>query len=238
MNLYAPGDLIVFEADNNTHYGELLNVDDNGKFEISCIKKTKKQGGRIWEFVADDEWDAVDPSSVKKHISIGDPTRDNVKKAWKEIGFYPAGDGITFCRVEDQDSVTMPLYAGAEDDSEDETDPEGLVPSTKPNMHGYASDDGFVVPDDEGEEFEFANPDELDEEAAAFVRDTHKAVRDFDNWAPTDKKAIAIKKYIENMDRKATIQEDNRRFRLGKPALPMSKPPMGEPKIGKRKRDT
>jgi len=233
MTLYAAGDLIVFEIDGQTHYGELLNVDDDGKFEISCIKKTTKQGGRIWEFVADDEWDAVDPATVKKHISIGAPTRDNVKKAWKEIGFYPAGDGITFCRVQDQDAVNMPLYEGAEDDSDDETDPEGLVPSTREGMHGYASDDGFVVPDDEGEAFHFANPDELDDEAAAFVRDTHKAVRDFDNWAPTDKQGVAIKKYIEKMDQKASIEEDNRRFQRGKPALPMSKPPMG-----KRKRDT
>jgi len=38
--------------------------------------------------------------------------------------------------------------------------------------------------DDEGSDFEFANIDELDEEGAKFVRETH---HDFDKWDPEDK---------------------------------------------------
>ena len=40
--------------------------------------------------------------------------------------------------------------------------------STKPSMHGY-EEDGFVIPDEDGSDFEFANPDELDEEKIRFI---------------------------------------------------------------------
>ena len=40
--------------------------------------------------------------------------------AWQQLGFVAGGDGFTFCRVEDEDTVTLPLYEGAEDESEDE----------------------------------------------------------------------------------------------------------------------
>ena len=98
-------------------------------------------------------------------------------------------------------------------------------------MRGYA-DDGFVVPDDENEDFTFADPCELDGEAADFVRDTHHAVHDFEKWNPTDKKARAIKHYIDNMSGKAAIQSDNRRFKSGKPSISTTKPPLDK----KRKR--
>ena len=97
-------------------------------------------------------------------------------------------------------------------------------------MHGFA-DDGFVVPDAEGSEFEFADPDYLDDEAAEWVRETHKAVRQYDNWVPEDKQGEAIKKFIDTMDHKASIDTDNQRLAAGKEAISTSKPP-----VKKRKR--
>ena len=202
---------------------EVLGVDDDGKIEVSRLKKTAKQEGRIWEFVADNQWSAIDSTYVKKHIKVSDSARrSEVAKAWKAIGFVPGGDGITFCRVEDEDQTTLPLLDG--DSSDDEYSEEDEA-SANPAMHGYA-DDGFVVPDDEGSEFEFADPDELEEEAAQFVRETHQAVHDFDKWNPEDRQGKAIKAFVEKMDNKASIETDNKRFAKGKEAISTSKPPL------------
>lgn len=221
--MYSPGDLILFIINGTEFYGEVLGIDDENKIEVSRLKQTSKQEGCIWEFVDDDKWSAIEQSYVTKHIEV--PTssrRDVVVKAWKELGFIPGGDGLSFCRIEDEEKVTLPLYEGAEEDSEDDSDD---LPSLNPEMHGYA-DDGFVVPDNEGSAFEFADPDTLDEEGAQFVRETHQAVHDFDNWEPEDKQGKAIKTFIDRMDKKATIETDNARFEKGKSSIPTSKPPL------------
>lgn len=228
--MYTAGDLIQFEINATKFVGEIVGIADDGKVEVSRLKKTAKQEGRIWEFMADDAWSAIDTAYIKKHIKVNDSARrSTVVKAWKELGFLPGGDGITFCRVEDEDHVTLPL-AGGDSSDDDSSDSDDERASSNPAMHGYASD-GFVVPDDEGSEFEFADPDELEEEAAKFVRETHQAVHDFDNWEPEDKQGKAIKAFVDRMDKKASIETDNKRFEAGKPAISTSKPP-----IKKRKR--
>jgi len=226
--MYSAGDLITFEIAGKTFHGEVLGTDEHHNVEVSRLKKTEKQESRIWEFVADDKWSAIDPKFVKKHLKLGNSaTRKVVVSAWKELGFIPGGDGITFCRIEDEDSITLPLYGGDESDEDDDED----TPSTNPTMHGYA-DDGFVIPDEEGSDFEFANPDDLDEEAAKFVRETHQAVHDFGKWHPEDKQGQAIKNFVETLDHKATIQTDNVRVAKGKETIRTSRPP-----VKKRKRD-
>ena len=228
--MYSAGDIISFEIANKKFHGEILGIDAQNNIEVSRLKKTEKQEGRIWEFVADDAWSAIEPKFVKKHIRVGnDASRKEVVSAWKEVGFIPGGDGITFCRVEDEEETTLPLYGG--DESSDESSDDEDKPSANPDMYGYV-DDGFVIPDDEGSDFEFANPDELDEEGAKFVRETHQAVHDFDKWSPGDKQGKAIKHFVETMDHKATIQTDNVRLTKGKETIRTSKPP-----LNKRKRD-
>lgn len=231
FSMIFEGDVVELRVNDQDYYAEILGIKDDGKLEVSCIKPTAKQGGRIWEFVADNEWETMDPAHIVQHVSVGEATRDNVRKAWKKLGFYPGGDGITFCRLCDEDKVELPLYQGDESSDDEEEDPDGFVASDKQSMRGYA-DDGFVVPDDEGEDFTFATLDGLDDTAADFVRDTHKAVHDFDKWNPTDKKARAIKTYIDNLAHKAAIENDNKRFESGQPALSTTKPPLST----KRKR--
>ena len=224
MGTYTAGDIIEFKIHDSTFYGEVLGMDDKGKVEVSRLQQTNKQDGRIWQFVDDNKWSAIDDTYITKHVQVADHAdRDTLVKAWNTVGFIPGGDGITFCRTSDEDRVTLPLYEGAEALSDDEDDED--TASSNPKMHGYASD-GFVVPDDEGSEFEFADPDELDEEAAQFVRETHEAVHEYDNWKPTDKKGQAIKAFIDKMDQKAAIDTDNQRLSKGKPALSTSKPPL------------
>jgi hypothetical protein len=219
--MYTPGDLIIFKITDKEFYGEIVGISDDNKVEVSRLKKTIKQEGRIWEFVDDDKWSAIDMKFITKHVHVPPGSNGHVvSKAWKSIGFLAGGDGMTFCRIEDEDSTTMPVMA-YEIDSEDEDG----SPSTNPSMHGYESD-GFVVPDDEGEQFEFADPSILNEEDAEWVEQTHRAVREFDNWSPKDKAGKAIKKYIEKMDKKASIQTDNQRFSKGKSSISTSKPPL------------
>lgn len=220
--MYSAGDVIIFTVNDLKFYGEILGLGNDNKVEVSRLKQTSKQTGKIWEFVEDDAWSAIDTSFITKHIKIADNApRSSVVKAWKELGFIPGGDGITFCRVGDEDTVELPMYDGEESEDEDEDD----TPSTNPSMRGYA-DDGFVIPDDEGSEFEFADPDELDEEAAKFVRETHQAVHDFDKWVPEDKQGKAIKAFVEKMDTKAAIDTDNQRLESGKDSISTSRPPL------------
>lgn len=220
--MFSAGDLVEFKIANKTFCGEIVGISENDKLEVSRLKKTEKQEGRIWEFVDDDKWSAIDRSFVQKHITIDDNSpRSALISAWKKMGFIPGGDGITFCRVEDEDNTALPLFHGDESDSE----PDEEEPSSNPKMHGYA-DDGFVVPDDEGSEFEFADPEELDEEGAKFVRETHQAVHDYKNWKPKDKQGAAIKNFIDNMDTKASIETDNNRLDAGKESISTSKPPL------------
>ena len=146
-------------------------------------------------------------------------------KGWRELGFLAGGDGISLCKLDDEDQTSLPIFKGDEDSDDEEE------PSSNPKMHGYA-DDGFVVPDDEGSEFEFADPDELDDEAAEWVRETHQAVHEYDKWEPKDKQGKALKSFIDKMDHKAAIDTDNQRFEAGKESISTSKPPVKK----KRKR--
>lgn len=222
--MYSVGNLIAFEIAGQQFYGEIVGQ-QNEKIEVSRIKQTEKQEGRIWEFVDDDKWSAIDPKFISKHILVDTSKGSSVAQGWKELGFLAGGDGMTMCRIEDEDQTTMPIFQ-ADADSEDEEEP-----SVNPNMHGYA-DDGFVVPDDEGSEFEFANPDDLDEEAAEWVRETHEAVHEYNKWAPNDKQGQALKSFIDKMDYKASIATDNQRLDSGKGSISTSNPPVKK----KRKR--
>jgi hypothetical protein len=221
MSTYNVGDLVIITKSGNEHYGEVVGVDIDGKLEVSCLQKTPMEHGKLWKFTATDEFDAVEPTAISKHVAVPkNASRRQVVNAWKEVGFLPGGDGISFCRLEDETSCSLPMYGGDESDSEDDGEA-----SSNPKMHGYESD-GFVVPDDEGSDFEFADPNTLSAEAAKFVEETHQAVRDFDQWQPEDKQGKGIKAFIERMDHKATIETDNKRFSHGKESISTSKPPL------------
>lgn len=215
--MYSTGDLISVDSNK---YGEIVGVTPTNEIEVSFLSRTSQQQGRIWQFAPDDEWELVQPTTVTKHLVLGEGSGGNsVATAWRELGFVASGDGMTFCRVEDERTTTMPILL-CEDDEQDEG-----TPSTKPSMHGY-EEDGFIVPDEEGGPFTFAEPDDLDEEAAKFVLETHKAVRNFDNWKPEDKSGKGIKAYIEKMDHRVSIDTDNQRLASGKSSLSTSKPPL------------
>lgn len=217
--MYSVGDLIEFKIADSVFFGEIVGLDDDNKIEVSRLKQTKKQESRIWEYVDDDKWSAIDPKFVSKHVKVDTSKGASVMKGWKQLGFLAGGDGISFCKLEDEKDTMLPIFHGDSDSEDDEE------PSKNPKMHGYA-DDGFVVPDDEGSEFEFANPDDLDDEAAEWVRETHQAVHEYKQWEPKDKQGKALKSFIDKMDHKASVETNDQRWDAGKESISTDNPPL------------
>jgi len=231
MSNYKTGDLItciITHGDNNNEikFGEVVGVDlVTQKIEVSFLKRTALQEGRIWHFEESDEWVAINKESIVKHVPI--PTGSNgaiVAAGWLEIGFVAGGNGFSFCLVADEKTTSLPLLLCEDSESEEEEEA-----STDPAMHGYQND-GWCVPDDDPscEPFHFAdiNDPTLSDEAKEFIETTHKAVHDFERWNPTDKQSQGIKTYIDNADLKACVQSDNARLKAGKSSISFTKPPL------------
>lgn len=188
------GDYVSMHAENNeTWYGEVVGVLSD-TLEVYFIEKGE---GTVWTY--SEEWHEVPKESVIKHVDTS--SHPNVVGALKQIGFRPLSDS-TFARLDEQGVV--PVGDSAFDVEED--DCVGIHPEMQ----------GFIVPDSEGEAFTFAKPDN------EFVRETHKAVRDFNRWVPQED-AVRIKRFIEGMDTKACALENNR-TRLGE-GLSYNNPP-------------
>ena len=189
------GDYVSMHAENNeVWYGEVVGIHAD-TLEVYFIEKGD---GTVWSY--SEEWHEVPKESVIKHVDTS--SHANVVSALKEIGFRPLTDS-TFARLDEQGVV--PVGDPAFDDVEDD-----CVIGIHPEMQD------FIVPDSEGEAFTFATTDN------DFVRETHQAVRDFNNWVPQED-AIRIKRFIEGMDEKACALENNR-TRLGE-ALSYNNPP-------------
>ena len=68
---------------------------------------------------------------------------------------------------------------------------------------------GFIVPDDEATPFSHAPPD------TEFVRETHAAVRDFNNWDPVSAEDRQVKEYVADMSGRAEHSNEDRRMACG-----------------------
>ena len=188
------GDYVSLAAENDEiWYGEVVGILPDS-LEVYFIENDK---GTVWSY--SEEWHTVPKESVITHVNTS--SYPNVIGALKEIGFRPLSDS-TFSRLEEQGVVPVgdPAFDGIEDDCI------GIHPEMA----------GFIVPDSEGEAFTFAEADN------EFVRETHKAVRDFNNWVPQED-AVRIKRFIEGLDEKACVLE-NKRTKLGE-GLSYNNPP-------------
>ena len=189
------GDYVSLHAENNEiWYGEVVGLKEDS-IEVYFIEKGE---GTVWSYSED--WYEVPKESIIKLVDTS--THANVIGALKEIGFRPLSDS-TFARVDEQGIAPVgdPAFDNVEED-----DCIGIHPEMQ----------GFIVPDSEGEAFTFAKPDN------DFVKETHQAVRDFNNWVPKED-AVRIKRFIEGMDDKACALE-NSRTRLGE-GLSYNNPP-------------
>lgn len=190
-----PGDLVSLYAEGDQiWYAEVVSVTDD-TIDVYYIEPGD---ANVWSY-SDDVFE-IPKGSVKSHVKTA--SHANVVSAFRELGFRPLTDS-TFARV-DATGVT-PVGDPAFDVEED--DFVGIHPEMR----------DFIVPDEEGEAFSLARPDN------DFVRETHKAVNDFNNWNPVDD-AVRVKEYIEALDSRVCRQE-NARTRLGE-GISYNHPPL------------
>jgi len=189
------GDLVSMDAaGGETWFGELVGVHGDN-IEVYYIERGDNN---IWSY-SDDVYE-VHKDCVNKHVVTS--SCNNIVSAFRELGFRPLTDS-TFVLIDEEG--TVPVGDPAFDIDDD--DCIGIHPEMR----------DFIVPDEEGERFTFATADN------EFVRQTHKAVRDFNRWQPSDD-AVRVKNFIEQQENKACEQE-NARTRLGE-ALSYTNPPL------------
>ena len=105
-----------------------------------------------------------------------------------------------------------------------------------PETHGIGKFDGFTdesseEADEDDKDFIVNTSDMTEEEdfveAASdedeFIRETHEAVREYENWKPTNKKQKKVKQFIDDLTDKIIKKEDEKRFINGRPSLSLKK---------------
>ena len=84
-----------------------------------------------------------------------------------------------------------------------------LTPPTPLSLQGSNSLADFIVPDDECEPFTLAGG------SSAFVRETHAAVRAFEDWMPKTEDELQAKEFMTRLERSAVGVDDEARFARG-----------------------
>ena len=203
-----PGDLI---QTNLMLIGEVVGIDDD-KIEVYfLVPDLSKAKGKIW--VYKNNWDTILKSDIIKHIEIKD--KNLYPKYYKQMGFK-AWDGEIFTRTDvdieqDNDLRNYPFPTGC--DTEDDED-------------DYDYEDGFIVKDNDAEEFTFA-PIDTD-----FVQQTHEAVNEYNKWQPKNKRQLSIKHFIDEIELKYSTLDDDKHFENGT-SIDYKNPPMA-PRASKR----
>ena len=66
----------------------------------------------------------------------------------------------------------------------------------------------------------------MTKEQQQWVDETHRAVKDWENWQPEDEEQRKIKSFVDNMTAKYSVKEDERQFLAGNSSLELSNPPV------------
>ena len=189
------GDLVSLTLSGDVKaYGEVVGVLEN-TIEVYFLVKKKNN---VWHYSS--EWHLVPKANITQHVVTSNCA--NIVSAFKQLGFRPLTED-TFARLDETGDV--PIGDGCFDS--DEEDFNGIHPEMQ----------DFIVPDEEGERFTFA------EASNDFVRETHAAVRDFNNWNPSGD-AKKVKDFILSMEDRV-IKKENNRARLGE-AMSYNNPPL------------
>tara|TARA_Y100001958_G_C21241759_1_gene569732 strand:+ start:2352 stop:2945 length:594 start_codon:yes stop_codon:yes gene_type:complete len=189
------GDYVKIQMDNDEHWlGEVV-AEEKDTLDVYYIQKGEQN---VWTY-SEDAFE-VPQESVIERVRTSECA--NVLEALKRVGLRPLSDS-TFARIDEQGDVPVGDEALELDAEEDFV---GIHPEMR----------DFIVPDEEGEAFTFAQGD------SAFVRETHEAVRMYNQWQP-EGEAQRIKTFIDRMDDRACAQE-NARTRLGE-GLSYNNPP-------------
>jgi hypothetical protein len=204
------GDLIHILGQNDdnsklTLYGEVVGFGEDDSVEVYLLEQTKMMEGYIWSYAKD--WQTVPRDSV---LSVYTPEQGKYIHTYKAFGFIPTNTADQFLKVGVQvpDHILLPLELDSDDEGQlkqDEDDDEMA---------------DFIVPDEVANEpFTQANPDN------DFVRETHRAVLDYNNWAPKNETEKKAKNFIDAMADKYQKQDDNKQFASGM-SVDYVKPPV------------
>lgn len=179
------GDFVqVLGEANATWYAEIVTVGAT-TLDVYFIDAPASPGG-VWKYSAD--WHTIPQESIQVHV----PTADvGVVVALEQLGFRPL-DESTFLKLSEEHlSRNVPVGMALPDTGDDFV---GIHPEMQ----------DFIVPDEDGEPFTFAPA------TSEFVKETHQAVNDFNDWQPSDPSGEKIKTFIDQIDRRECVKEDNR----------------------------
>ncbi len=197
------GDPVQVSDAEGEYYGVVIDhVDD----ETLCVQMIKKKRDQMYHITSDAYH--VPYHAIAQHVTL-DGDDDKAPQGFASLGFRMI-DGATFVRDEDEiNDAEFPIGESAYDlRSEDED---------------YDSDDSmhdFIVPDDECEPFTQA------ENNNEFVQETHAAVRGFSSWVPANSREDGVRRFIQSMETRAVLVDDNNRFARDGSAAPSYSNPL------------
>ena len=148
-------------------------------------------------FYLDDAAYEVSVDSVEEMYSVDDSTAESLVESYRPTGLVPvANDDDCGCRFEKLGALEASC---SDDDGSDEEVDSDSTPTLG----------GFIVPDEDATPFSHAPAD------TDFVRDTHAAVRDFNNWNPTSPEDMQVKNYVADLSGRAEHSNEDRRMVCG-----------------------
>ena len=183
---FAIGDPVVVSDAEGEYTGIVIDHLENGNLSVQMIKKHADQLYRV----SSDAYD-VPLHAIEQHIRLNDD--GDAPKAFDTLG-YRMIDGSTFVKHTDEDNGLEAPIGNAEFD----------IYSSDEDSVGSLRD--FIVDDDKCEPFCQAKDD------SPFVRETHEAVRAFNEWKPKSDMEAKAKVFIVQQEQKAVIIDDNARF--------------------------
>ena len=154
-----------------------------------------------WEFV-ESCWERVPYSCVLEHEPIhGDD--GNAPTAWNNLGFRMTGPSEFVAHVDEDGECDKMLPVG---------DPAFEIMSDSDESMGSLKE--FIVPDNEAEVFTRAT-----DSGDGFVDSTHESVRAFQAWQPKNEREHGLKRFIEQMEHRAAMLDDEMRMNRGMTAM-------------------
>ena len=191
------------ESATSYSVGDPLRISDAGQ-DAWCVYMCQKEntlqvqmlekGADLIYRIGAGMWDIDDDMVIEHHRLGGDD--DKAPAAFHELGFRML-DGGSFVRHSDErGNALFPVGDMAFEMASDDDDEDGLADEMT----------DFIVPDNECEPFTHAVVDN------DFVRETHAAVRGFNDWVPKDEREAQTRSFMIRQEARAAQVDDEARF--------------------------
>jgi len=197
---YSIGDPIRISDNDGDAYAIVIGHVDASTLEVQFLEqgidRIYRTGSSCYH---------VNVNSIDKHVPLHG-SDDNAPRAYHELGFRML-DGASFVKYDDEQGDRLfPVGDEAYEVQSDDEDDDG-------------SDlRDFIVPDDECEPFTHAAEDN------DFVRDTHAAVRAFNDWTPRNEQEEQARSFMIRQTARAAHIDDEARFSRNMPGTNYTRP--------------